>query len=63
MALFFFALQIKIKFEATVSWAYPEVHKGVANETKPCAKPGCTPFPQCCTTDSFYTPNNQFGFV
>ncbi|XP_065912186.1 arylsulfatase A-like [Dysidea avara] len=43
--------QIKIKFEAAVTWAEPEISKGVSNDSKPCAKPGCTPFPQCCTTN------------
>ena len=55
--------QIKANFEATVAWAYPEVHKGAADNEKPCAKPGCQPFPQCCTTDSFYLPNENFQFV
>ena len=26
--------------------------KGITNDAKPCAKPGCTQFPQCCTTDT-----------
>jgi len=44
--------QIKTEFEATVVWAESEIYKGVTEEAKPCAKPGCTPFPQCCTTDT-----------
>ncbi|XP_065912196.1 arylsulfatase A-like [Dysidea avara] len=42
--------KIKEKFEATVVWAESEIRKGDNNTAKPCAKPGCTPFPHCCTT-------------
>ncbi|XP_065912203.1 arylsulfatase A-like isoform X2 [Dysidea avara] len=42
--------EIKAKFEATVVWGESEMNKGVTNAAKPCAKPGCTPFPQCCAT-------------
>ncbi|XP_065912199.1 arylsulfatase A-like isoform X2 [Dysidea avara] len=44
--------EIKAKFESTVVWTESEMNKGASNAAKPCAKPGCTPFPKCCSTTS-----------
>ena len=47
----FITIQIKANFEANMVWADSEFNKGISDDLKPCAKPGCRPFPQCCTTD------------
>lgn len=56
-------IQIKAKFESSVVWGESQIDRGVSNAAKPCAKPQCSGFPQCCTTSSFYGPSTSYRFV
>ena len=42
--------QLKADFESKMVWGESEMKRGSNPAFEPCAKPGCTPFPQCCTT-------------
>ena len=42
-------------FDDKMDWAESEIDKGNSNSAEPCAKPGCSPFPTCCTTVMNYS--------
>ena len=47
-------------------WGESQMSRGFDPNTEPCAKPGCSPFPQCCTTngkDSFIAPDVSIAYV
>ena len=45
-----FPSQMKSDFDSKMVWGESEVNRGVSSDAEPCAKPGCQPFPTCCTT-------------
>ncbi|XP_064396908.1 arylsulfatase A-like [Halichondria panicea] len=48
---------VKANFEAGMVWGESQMDRGSNSSYDPCAKPGCTPFPSCCTTNSFIEPD------
>jgi arylsulfatase A len=56
--------KIRDYFKSTVVFGVSQVASGVSDNAELCAKPGCSPFPSCCTTnspsshwDTFYKPH------
>ena len=49
--------QVKTDFEATMVWGKSFMENGTSPDVEPCAKPGCTPFPSCCRTDTVLRPD------
>ena len=48
---------MKTNFDNSMVWGESEMKKGSSKNAEACAKPGCSPFPTCCTTTSiFYEP-------
>eukprot|EP00118_Oscarella_pearsei_P022434 m.259563 g.259563 ORF g.259563 m.259563 type:complete len:513 (+) comp40423_c1_seq7:3494-5032(+) len=47
--------QMVDKFNKEMTWTDSEIH-GSSSDAMPCCKPGCSPFPSCCTCES---PGNQ----
>ena len=45
--------QLKMSFDKAMVWGESQMNRGISNADEPCAKPGCSPFPTCCTTNSF----------
>lgn len=44
--------KLKSDFESTMVWGESQMNRGSSDSVKPCASPGCTPFPGCCKTSS-----------
>ena len=42
---------LRSEFKKTVVWGEPQIGRGKDPRLFPCAKPGCSPFPSCCTTE------------
>ena len=58
--------QAKSAFEAGMVWGESQMGRGLNPQYEPCAKPGCTPFPDCCTTDGvseILRPDMSIAFV
>ncbi|XP_064404043.1 arylsulfatase A-like [Halichondria panicea] len=56
----------KSAFEAGMVWGESQMGRGLNPQYEPCAKPGCTPFPDCCTTDGvseILRPDMSIAFV
>lgn len=48
--------QMKSDFDAKMVWGKSQMARGSSSDAEPCAKPGCNPFPTCCSTsNSRYT--------
>ena len=43
---------IKTEFESRMVWGESQMHRGSSKADEPCAKPGCSPFPMCCTVNA-----------
>ena len=52
-------MKLKSEFESTMVWGESQMDKGSDNSLKPCASPGCTPFPSCCKTAFDIYPSNN----
>lgn len=48
--------QIKVDYEASMTWAVSEISKPMNNTYEPCCNPGCKPFPSCCVCQGRSTP-------
>ncbi len=61
----FIYLQVKATFEKGMVWGESQMDRGKNPKYAPCAKPGCSPFPTCCTTDSdsFIQPDMSMAVV
>lgn len=42
--------QMKSDFDSKMVWGESQMRRGSSDKAEPCAKPGCTPFPTCCST-------------
>ena len=42
--------QVKTKFESNMIWGVSQMQRGTSAADEPCATPGCSPFPMCCST-------------
>ena len=51
MVLTFCTLKLKTDYDKSMVWGSNQV-EDFDYSAQPCAKPGCTPFPHCCVTDS-----------
>ena len=59
-------LQVKSAFEASMVWSESQMDRGLNPQYEPCAKPGCSPFPACCTTNGVndvIRPDMSISFV
>ncbi len=45
---------MKSDFDAKMVWGKSQLRRG-SKDAQPCAKPGCSPFPTCCTTSNSLT--------
>lgn len=53
MGLYLFTLtQIREYYQSTVVFGVSQVDRGKSDDAELCGKPGCSPFPSCCTTNS-----------
>ncbi len=50
-------VKLKADFESSMIWGESQMNRGSADSLKPCASPGCSPFPSCCKTKSVYWGN------
>ena len=41
---------LKLEFESVMEWGPSQMHRGSSKSVEPCATPGCSPFPNCCST-------------
>ncbi|XP_064403945.1 arylsulfatase A-like [Halichondria panicea] len=54
---------LKKSFEADMVWGESQMGRGQSPELEPCARPGCTPFPSCCTTSSFLQQDMSLALI